>query len=136
MYFDFLIKFLRYGGGSVIALGVDVGMLLLVAYATPAPYLVAAATGFVFGCFAKYAVSTYFVYEDNRDDDKTLSIVWFIAIALCGLALNHLIIYFGVEHFGLNLFFSKVISAGCVFVMNFFLIGMIVFKDPIIPKRD
>jgi len=136
MYFDFFIKLLRYGGGSVIALGVDVAILLLVTYATSAPYLVAAATAFVFGSVTKYMVSKYMVYDDNRGDDKALSILWFVAIALCGLAANHLIIYLGVEHFGLNLFFSKVISAGFVFVMNFFLIGVIVFKDPIMPKQD
>ena len=136
MYFDFLIKFLRYGGGSVIALSVDWGVLAFMFDVVGVPYLVAVATGFIFGCFAKYAVSTYFVYEDNRNDGKALSILWFIAIALCGFAATHLIIYIGVEHLELNLYFSKFISSGCVFVMNFFLIGMIVFKDPIIPKRD
>ena len=136
MYFDFLIKFLRYGGGSIIALSVDVGMLLLIAYATPAPYLLAAAIAFVFGGVAKYLVSTYFVYEDNRGDDKTMSIVWFILIALCGLAANHTIIYLSVEYIGLSLFFAKVISAGFVFVMNFLLLGVIVFKDPLINKNN
>jgi len=136
MYYDFLIKFLRYGGGSVIALGVDVGVFLLVAYATPAPYLLAAAVGFVFGGVAKYLVSIYFVYEDNRGDDKAMSIVWFILIALCGLAANHMIIYLSVEYIGLNLFFAKVISAGFVFVMNFLLLGVIVFKDPLINKKE
>jgi len=125
---------LRYGGGSILAVGADVGLMWVLASLAKTPYLVAAATGFAFGCVVKYVVSKYLVYEDNRGDDKALSIVLFVAIALCGLALNHVIIYLGVEYLGTHLLLAKLFSAGLVFVMNFFLLGLFVFKDPLYKK--
>jgi len=132
----FLLKVLRYGGGSLLAVGADVGLMWLLASVANTPYLIAAGTGFTVGCVVKYLVSKYLVYEDNRGNDKALSIVVFISIALCGLALNQFVIYVGVEYLGAHLFLAKLFSAGLVFVMNFFLLGLLVFKDPLVKEKS
>lgn len=129
-----VIKFMRYFGGSLIALGADVGMMWgLVNYANVS-YLYAAAIGFSFGGIVKYLVSKYLVFEDNRGSKKALSIALFIFFSMCGLFVNHLILYVGVDLIGLHLLLAKVFSAGFVFFMNFFLMGFFVFKDPLVRK--
>ncbi len=135
MNFQFIKKFLLYGGGSVIALASDIGLLAALHYLMDMPELSAAATAFVFGCVVKYVVSEKLVYEDNREGSHTQSIIIYVIIAISALATNHLIIYLGVEVFNLDLLISKTISAGVVFVSNFFLLGLLVFKDPLGLKR-
>lgn len=129
--FDFFIKVLRYGGSSLIAVGADVGLLWFLASVVKVPYLIAAAAAFAVGGVVKYLVSKYMVYEDNRGDDKARSIVLFICFALACLLLNQIIIYVGVEILGVHLLLAKLFSAGFIFVLNFFLIGLFVFKDPL-----
>jgi len=74
------------------------------------------------------------VYEDHREGKEPLTIVTFIAIALSALLANQAIIYVSVEYLGAHLFLAKAISAGIIFVANFFLIGLFVFKDPLYKK--
>jgi len=49
----FLLKVLRYGGGSLLAVGADVGLMWLLASVANTPYLIAAGTGFTVGCVVK-----------------------------------------------------------------------------------
>lgn len=136
MNLEFLIKALRYGGGSLLAVGTDVGLMWFLASMAKVPYLIAAAVGFTIGGVVKYLVSKYMVYDDNRGDDKTISIVLFIVFALCCLLLNQIIIYVGVELLGAHLLLAKLFSAGFIFVINFFLIGLFVFKDPLYKHKS
>ncbi len=131
---ELLKKIALYGGGSVIALGADVATLALLHYLFNVGELAAAALAFVVGSYVKYVVSMKMVYDDNREGAKTRSIIVFILVALGAMIANHLIIYIGVELLGVNLMISKVVSAGVIFVSNFFLLGILVFKDPLLPS--
>ena len=129
MYLQLIKKFCLYGGGSVIALAADIGMLSFLHYVLSKSALWSAGIAFVFGCIVKYIVSERIVYEDNRQGSHTTSIVIYMVIALSALLTNHVIIYLGVNVFDMNLLLSKTISAGVVFISNFFLLGFFVFKD-------
>lgn len=135
MNFQLLTKMIRYGASSIAALGVDVGVMWALFSLFKMPYLWAAALGFTVGCVIKYVVSKYLVFEDNRQGGKSLSRLLFIVIAISCLMLNHTIIYIGVDLFGMHLLFAKVFSAAVIFVLNFFLLGLLVFKDPLTSKQ-
>ncbi len=136
MNLDFLIKVIRYGGSSLLAVGADVGLMWLLFSLANVSYLMAAAVGFTVGGVVKYLVSKYMVYEDNREGNKTMSIILFISFAIGCLLLNQVIIYVGVEFLNAHLLIAKLFSAGIIFVLNFFLIGLFVFKDPLYKRSD
>lgn len=119
-----------------MAVGADVGLMWLLFSLANVSYLMAAAVGFTVGGVVKYLVSKYMVYEDNREGNKTMSIILFISFAIGCLLLNQVIIYVGVEFLNAHLLIAKLFSAGIIFVLNFFLIGLFVFKDPLYKRSD
>lgn len=134
MRFSLFMKMAWYGATSSLAVGSDIGLLWLLMSSFSVPYLIAAAIGFSVGCVVKYLVSKYLVFENNQSNSEVHTVSLFILIAIIGLSTNHLIIYTGVEYFNLHVLLAKIVSAGLVFVMNFFLIGLLVFKDSDIVK--
>ncbi|MFT6407754.1 MAG: putative flippase GtrA [Arenicella sp.] len=134
MNLQLLTKMFRYGGSSIAALAADVGIMWALFSVFTVPYLCAAAIGFTVGCVVKYVVSKHLVFQDNRQGGKSLSRILYIVIAIACLLLNHAIIYIGVDLLGAHLLTAKVLSAGVIFILNFFLLGLLVFKDPLTSK--
>lgn len=127
--FSLLVKMARYGATSFLAVGADIGLMWWLAYSFSISYLLAAAVGFCVGCLVKYLVSKYLVFDNNGERGETLTVTLFLLIAVVGLSVNHLIIFVGVEYLDVHLLLAKIFSAGFVFVLNFFLLGVFVFKD-------
>lgn len=135
MNWPFIEKFIRYGGSSLLALGTDVAALAILNYVLKFPYLLATGLAFVLGSVVKYLVSKHMVYEDNREGNEPQSIVTFIVIACGALLANQIIIYSCVEYLNAHLMLAKTLAAGIIFIANFFLIGLFVFKDPLYQKK-
>lgn len=134
--YRFLIKTLRYGASSAIALGVDVGLMMGLIEFAGLNYLYAAAIGFSTGCVVNYVLSKYYVFEDKSGHSETQSVVLFFSVGLAGLLLNQLILYVGVDLLSIHTLAAKAASAGIVFWFNFLLRGIFVFKDPDLCKTQ
>jgi len=127
---DLIIKAVRYSLGSILAVLVDIAVLWGLVNMSEISYLYAAALAFIFGCITKYLVSKHFVFEDNSANPEALTITLFLVVAALSLLINQVVLFVGVDLLSMHLLVAKIMSAGIVFISNFFLLGYFVFKDP------
>jgi putative flippase GtrA len=110
---------IRYFGASALALGVDLATLSGLIYVAGMHYLVAAPLGFAAGLALVYVLSVRWVFDERRLADRRIEFAVFALIGLAGMGINELILYAGVDRFGLNPVQAKVPSAAMVFCFNF-----------------
>jgi putative flippase GtrA len=109
----------RYFAASAAALAVDFGAYSGLIRLAGVDYLVAAPVGFSLGIILIYLLCVRWVFRHRRLKDARAEFALFAMLAIMGLALNQLIIYAGVDRFGLVYELAKVFSAGVVFCFNF-----------------
>ena len=109
----------RYFGASAAALAVDFGAYSGLVRLAGVDYLVAAPVGFSLGIVLIYMLCIRWVFRHRRLKDARAEFGLFALLALAGLALNQLIVYVGVDRFGLVFELAKAVSAGFVFCFNF-----------------
>jgi len=109
----------RYFGASAAALAVDFGTYSGLIRLAGVDYLVAAPVGFSLGILLIYVLCIRWVFRHRRLKDARAEFGLFALLSLVGLALNQLIVYAGVDRFGLVYELAKAVSAGFVFSFNF-----------------
>ena len=109
----------RYFLVSVMAFGMDLGVLLLLKEGFQLHYLSAAALGFLSGMVIAYVSSIRWVFRFRRQTDWRREFVLFAGIGLCGLVLNEGVMWAVTDGLDFNYSGSKLIAAGCVFLFNF-----------------
>ena len=109
----------RYGLVSVVALGVDFGILMLLNTAFGVNYLVAATTSFTLGLIVNYLLSNNRVFTDPKIKNKTVNFLAFSVIGVIGLVGNDVIMWLGHDKLGLTVFVAKCISVVVIFFWNF-----------------
>jgi putative flippase GtrA len=121
-------EFLRYFFASGGALGVDYLVLFLTVSVIGIHYILGAAAGFIVGSVFVYFLSTYWVFESRRLNDRRQEFFMFIGIGLAALVTGLIVIWFFTEIIGFYYLFSKLISTGVVFLFNFFLRRFFLFR--------
>ncbi len=112
------MEFARYFSASLIALALDVAVLQSAAQVSH--YLVAASLGFVVGAIASYLLATRWVFRRRRlVDHAPMEFSAFVSIGIVGLGINDLVIFLGVDMWGLPLIGAKLIAAGITFFFNY-----------------
>ncbi len=118
-----MIRLLRefggYVGASVVALGFDIGLLVLLVSGLGVPYLAAAAASFLAGTLFVYWASVKHVFGYRRLESAGNEFAIFLTIGLVGLSVNLAAMYVGVSKFGLYYLLAKVLAAGFTFLANF-----------------
>jgi putative flippase GtrA len=112
-------ELVRAGIVSVLALGLDTGLLLLLTYKFQQHYLLAASVSFVAGLLLNYILSTYWVFQTRRGFSIFLEFVIFSVVGLLGLAMTELLLYVFTGVLKVVLPVSKLLTAGVVFFWNF-----------------
>lgn len=121
-----LFEFSRYFLVSVLALGVDMGALLLLAQFIH--YVFAATASFLLGAVAHYFLSVQFVFKWRRMlSRRWLEVGIFIGSGMLALLVNVTAITIGVEWLDLQLFWAKLLAAGCSFVFGYGLRKLMLF---------
>jgi putative flippase GtrA len=122
-------EFSRYFLASLFALGVDffifsAGIRLLhLSWAT------AATIGFFGGAMIAYLLSITFVFKKRHLSRTPLvEFCYFVFIGLCGLVVTQLVLYAGIETFGIIPEFSKVVAAVASFLFNYLLRKITLFR--------
>lgn len=110
---------LRYLSASGLALAVDFCVFSGLIRLAGVHYLLAAPAGFALGLTAMYALSVRWVFSHRRLKDARAEFALFALLGLAGLGLNQLIVYAGVDRFGLVYELAKLASACVVFCFNF-----------------
>lgn len=113
------LEFFRYGLCSALALGVDMGLLLLLHHAFHAQYLVAAAIAFCAGLFVAYGLSVRFAFSQRRMADARAEFAVFASVGALGLILTQALLFTFVDGVGLAVASAKIGAAGFVFLFNF-----------------
>lgn len=111
-----LFRYLWVGGISFI---VDYISLFIFTEYLHINYLISAAIAFVLGLTTNYKLSTIWVFNNSRLDNKFTEFTIFSIIGIIGLGLNEIIIYICSEFLNLYYMISKLISTAVVFFWNF-----------------
>ncbi len=120
-------EFIRYLAISVVALGVDVALLMLVAQVIN--YLWAATLGFVVGAAISYFLATRWAFGHRRLQHKPLlEFGGYAMVGIIGLGINNLTIYLAVEMLGVPLLAAKAMAAAASFAFNFGARKLILFS--------
>jgi putative flippase GtrA len=114
-----VLEFIRYALCSLLALGVDMGLLLLLHHVAGLHYLLAAAVGFMAGLFVAYALSVRFAFSQRRVADARSEFILFASVGLLGLALTQILLHAFVDGTGMAVAPAKIVTAGFVFLFNF-----------------
>jgi putative flippase GtrA len=118
----------RYFLVSVMALGSDIGVLLLMKEGFGLHYLSAAALGFSVGLVIAYICSIRWAFRYRRQADWQREFILFAAIGICGLMLNEGIMWAVTDGLDVNYSGSKLIAAGGVFLFNFYMRKTLLFS--------
>ena len=119
-----------YGLVSIVALGADAGLLLVLTHFTPVPYLLAATGSFISGAFVAYALSVRYVFTQRRIPHRGAELLAFCLLGLAGLVVNDLVIAALVEWAHSGILLAKMGAAGCTFLVNFLLRRQLLFRVP------
>jgi putative flippase GtrA len=128
---QFLRDFLAYSVVSALALGVDVGLLLLLTKQWQVQYLVAATISFICGAAVAYTLSVRFVFHYHRLAKRAPEFTSFVLLGVAGLIVNTLVIAALKELAGAPLLIAKIGAAGCTLCVNFLLRRQFLFA----PRR-
>jgi len=120
-------EFIRYFAASLIALIVDTGTLFILTSIFSVAYLLSGGIAFVFGLLVNYVLSIWWVFE-RRHAKAGFEMTVFLFTGLVGLLINEMVLWVLTGGFGLYYLFSKVASAGIVFLWNFFARKFVLFR--------
>ena len=112
-------EFVRYFIASLIALAIDAGTLFALTHFFGVHYLVSGVIAFLLGLTTTYLLSITWVFE-RRHVRAGFEFIVFVIIGLIGLLINEVVLWILTGGFGLFYMFSKIASAGIVFLWNFF----------------
>ena len=104
---------------SLVALGVDSGLLVCLTAGAHVHYLVSAAVGFSAGLVVNYALSVALVFRERRLSDRRMEFGAFFLIGLVGLVLNEGLMKLFVETFGLSYILANLPATAVGFDFNF-----------------
>ena len=111
-----LFRYLWVGGISFI---IDYISLFIFTEYLHINYLISAAIAFILGLTTNYQLSTIWVFNNSRLNNKFTEFTIFSIIGIIGLGLNEVIIYICSEYLNLYYMISKLISTAVVFFWNF-----------------
>lgn len=119
------VRYLFVGGAAFVA---DFSTLALLKELGVLGVLPAAAVAFLVGTLVNYAISTRWVFTQRNVRNRGLEFALFAVIGLCGLGLNHLLIWWLTASLHAHYLAAKLVSTGTVLGWNFFARKLTLFR--------
>lgn len=91
-------------------------------------YMIATALAFVLSTFANWAFGRLILFREKMGQSTILELLKIYAVSVIGLLMNLLIMFIAVEKIGLNEMISKIIATCLVFVWNFLIRKLVIYK--------
>ncbi len=113
------LQFFRYQFVGGIAFLVDFFLLYFFTSFCGVHYLLSGVLSFVISVVVNYVLSTVWVFNPDKSDNKIVEFNLFLLISTIGLGFTELLLWVFTEYFGLFYLLSKVISAIIVMFWNF-----------------
>ena len=121
-------EFPRYLVVSAVALAVDISLLYILATVFGAHYLIANPIAFAVGAFVAYVGSVHWAFAKRKMSNKGFELLIFVAIGVCGLAVNEGMMWLGIEVAALSLLVAKIGAAVTSFGFNFVVRKLVLFS--------
>jgi putative flippase GtrA len=124
----------RYFLVSVVALGVDYGLLLALTELAHLHYLASSAISYTAGGVVHYLLSVTLVFRNRRIADRWAEFAAFFGLGLLGLAATQAVLKVSVEGLGMSYATAKLGAVGASFALNFVARkGLLFSKAPVAP---
>lgn len=114
--FKLLINYLFFAGIATI---VDLGLLFILTSLIGIYYLVSATVSYTCGMLTNYILNKVYTFK-NKSKKIGHQFTLFVFVALIGLGINLVLIWFLVEFIGLWYFFAKLIGVVVVTAWSFY----------------
>lgn len=115
-----LIKQLfRFGIVGVIAFAIDYGLLYILTEKCGIYYLVSSLISFGVSVIFNYIASVIWVFDVDKEKSKVKNFIYFIGLSVVGLAINELIMWFGVDKIHIYYMLVKLFATAIVMIFNF-----------------
>lgn len=125
---NIIIQFFRYGFAGGVAFLVDFGLLYVLTEFLHIHYLISAALSFIPGVTVNYLLSIWWVFNRRVLKKKSAEFIFFTLIAIGGLILNEIFMWFFTEIVGCYYLLSKIISTALGYLWNFFAKKFFLFR--------
>lgn len=123
------IQFIRYTFVGGFAFIVDFFLLWFFTEICNIHYLVSATLSFIAGLITNYLISTKWVFNKSKVNNKKLEFLFFALIGVVGLIFNNLFIWLLTDYSGMYYLVSKVIVVFLVYLWNFFARKYLLYKN-------
>jgi putative flippase GtrA len=121
-------EFSRYFAAGSLAFGSDFLVLVALTELAGVNYLVSNIFGFCCGLLVSYLLCVRWVFVRRRLSEPAQEFAIFVLLALVGLALNEGVLWIAVELAGQHYAVAKVVATGAVFVVNFLMKKIVLFR--------
>ena len=122
-----IVQLRRYIAVAFLAFLLDFATLIYLTEVWGLFYLYSASVAFIIGLTTNYSLSVLWVFDERRLESQNIEFSINAVIALTGLVLNLLIIWFLTEYVKIHYGYSKLVSTGIVFWWNFLMKRQILF---------
>lgn len=127
------VQFIRYGFVATVAFIIDFGLLFLFTQYLHIFYLFSATFSFLISLIANYLLSVKWIFPQRSVYSRTIEIILFVVIAMVGLGINDIVLWFITEKLQIFYLLSKIIASVGVFFWNFFARRYLFYKVPKLP---
>lgn len=93
-----------------------------------AHYILATAVAFIFSTFANWGFGRLFVFKKPKEQSLLKEIASVYLASMAGFVFNIIIMFFLVNLLKLNEMLSKIIATGVVFIYNFLIRKLLIYK--------
>lgn len=119
----------RYFLVSLLALGVDYGLLIVIHEFAGVELLLANAISFSTGAVVAWAGSVFWVFHNRAISRPRNEFLIFFVIGLGGLLVNEFVLWTFASVFDVPYQVSKIFAAGSSFVFNFIVRRWLLFRE-------
>lgn len=119
-----LMLYLIVGGGATI---VEWIVFYLFDHCLNIHYMIATSLAFMFSTFSNWGLGRLIMFKSSKGIWKELVQIYFASIA--GLLMNLIIMWIAITKLGFKNMFSKIAATGIVFLWNFIIRKMLIYRD-------
>lgn len=91
-------------------------------------YMIATALAFVLSTFANWIFGRLILFKNKTNQSAVSELMKIYSVSIIGLFMNLLIMFIAVEKIGLNEMISKILATGIVFIWNFLIRKLVIYK--------
>ena len=114
-----LEQFAKFGVVGFLAFLIDYGLMVALTELLGIDYLVSATISFAVSVVFNYLASMRYVFQHKEDLSRTREFVIFLALSICGLVINDLLMFWGTTLLHISYLITKLFATAVVMVFNF-----------------